>query len=182
MDQILCNELWPLLKEVWEISVTSQHWTCGLTGYALAFDMVATEPQAVAKVDKENECLWGREKKGFSVEDSCKQDVYPFQLVATLNHQCGLCFVLFKSSHTFTCFPMVSHTFSYAYFFNVLASTNVQASDVLQHPHKQLYRTAFHYQPAKNWMNGKPTCSVTLGDDVKYAPLIYILLMNFSAC
>jgi 2-keto-4-pentenoate hydratase/2-oxohepta-3-ene-1,7-dioic acid hydratase in catechol pathway len=26
-------------------------------GYALAFDMVATEPQAVAKVDKENECL-----------------------------------------------------------------------------------------------------------------------------
>jgi sucrose-6-phosphate hydrolase SacC (GH32 family) len=64
-----------------------------------------------------------------------------------------LCFVLLKSSHPFTCFPMVSHTFSYAYFFNVLASTNVQASDVLQHPHKQLYRTAFHYQPAKNWMN-----------------------------
>ncbi len=93
-----------------------------------------------------------------------------------------LCFVLLKSSHPFTCFPMVSHTFSYAYFFNVLASTNVQASDVLQHPHKQLYRTAFHYQPAKNWMNGKPTCSAALGDDVKYAPLIYNLLMNFSVC
>jgi hypothetical protein len=77
---------------------------------------------------------------------------------------------------------MVSHTFSYAYFFNVLASTNVQDNDVLQHPHKQLYRTAFHYQPAKNWMNGKPTCSVALRDDVNYAPLIFNLLTNFSAC
>jgi hypothetical protein len=87
--------LWSLLKELWEISVTSQHWTCGLTGYALAFDMVATEPQAVAKVDKENECLWGREKKGCFVEDSCKQDIYPFQLVAAPNHQCGLHLLIF---------------------------------------------------------------------------------------
>jgi sucrose-6-phosphate hydrolase SacC (GH32 family) len=37
-------------------------------------------------------------------------------------------------------------------------------NDVLQHPHKQLYRTAFHYQPAKNWMND-PNGSATIDPD-----------------
>ncbi|CAK9854872.1 unnamed protein product [Sphagnum jensenii] len=48
------------------------------------------------------------------------------------------------------------HVDGYALAFDMVA-TEPQAvakdNDVLQHPHKQLYRTAFHYQPAKNWMN-----------------------------
>ncbi len=40
--------------------MTRLWWCCWLAGYALALDMTARELQAVAKVDKEKENLWGR--------------------------------------------------------------------------------------------------------------------------